>query len=252
MATRRSLGAQVEQYLRGLLPGRLIEQGRALVRNVAQIDWSVTQAYRFPMYPPAEGIVINVAGRQHQGIVQPGDEYEQLREQILEQAQKLINPVTGQPIVVKTYRREDLYHGLHAERAPDIVLILNEDFRGGTNLNPPLITTVDPSSLSKVNGEHRMHGILLARGSTIRQGTWVENARLVDMAPTMLYTLGVPIPEEMDGIVLEDLFTPLYREGHPIQFSVQGESSDITTVESNLTPEQEEQIRQQLERLGYL
>jgi predicted AlkP superfamily phosphohydrolase/phosphomutase len=252
MAARRRLGAQVEHRLRGLLPGRVIEHGRALVRNVAQIDWPATQAYRFPLYPPAEGIVINVAGRQPQGIVQPGDEYERLRKEVMAQALQLIDPVTGQPVVVHAYRREELYHGPHAERAPDIVLLLAEDYRGSANIHPPIITTVEPSSLSKVNGEHRMHGILLARGPMIRQNAWLENARLVDMAPTILYILGVPIPQEMDGIVLGDLFSPLYRETHPVEYSDPGKADYIAAVDTDLTSEEEEQIRRHLERLGYL
>jgi predicted AlkP superfamily phosphohydrolase/phosphomutase len=252
VAARRGLGAQVEQRLRGLLPSRVIEGGRALVRNVAQIDWAATQAYRFPMYPPTEGIVINVAGRQPQGIVQPGGEYERLREQIADQARQLIDPVTGQPLVVRAYKREELYHGPHAERAPDIVLLLAEDYTGGANVHPPVMTTVDPSSLSKVNGEHRMHGVLVARGPMVRQNAWVENARLMDIAPTILYGLDLPIPEEMDGIVLEEIFSPLYLESHPAQYTDQYTVGDIGILESGLTPEEEEQIRRQLERLGYL
>lgn len=252
MAARRGLGAQVEQRLRGLLPNRIIESGRAMVRNVAQIDWPATQAYRFPMYPPAEGIVINVAGRQRQGIVQPGGEYEQVREQILEQARQLIDPATGQPVVVRAYKREELYHGPHAERAPDLVLILADDYTGGANVHPPVITTVDPSSLDKVNGEHRIHGVLLARGPMIRQNVWVENARLMDVAPTILYGLDLPIPEEMDGIVLEEVFSPLYLEAHPAQYTGQWKAGDIGAADSGLTPEEEEQVRRHLERLGYL
>jgi hypothetical protein len=86
----------------------------------------------------------------------------------------------------------------------------------------------------------------------IRQDVWVENARLVDMAPTILYALGEPVPEEMDGVVLEDLFSPLYREAHPVQYSDQGAAGDIEAVDSGLTPEEEEQVRRHLERLGYL
>jgi len=252
MAARRGLGAQVEHRLRGLLPARVVEGGRALVRNVAQIDWSATQAYRFPMYPPAEGIVINVAGRQSQGIVQPGEEYEQLCDRILDQARQLVDPGTGQPVVAHAYSRQELYQGPHAERAPDIVLMLSEDYRCGANVHPPLITPLAPSDLSKVNGEHRMHGVLLARGPMIRPNAWLHDARLVDMAPTLLYTLGIPVPEDMDGIVLQDLFSPIYLEAHPVQYADRGAAGDIGTVDSDLTPEEEEQIRRQLERLGYL
>jgi predicted AlkP superfamily phosphohydrolase/phosphomutase len=252
MALRRSLGAEAEQRLRPFLPDRVIEQGRALVRNVAQIDWTTTQAYRFPMYQPAEGIVINVAGRQQQGIVRPGEGYEHVRELVLERAQQLIDPANGRPVVIRAYKREELYHGPHVERAPDIVLILAEDYAGGANIHPPLITGVDPSVYSKVNGEHRMHGILLASGPMIRRNYWMKNARLVDMAPTILYTLGEPVPEGMDGVVLTDLFSPTYLRMHPVQYADQGVAGDIGVVDSGYAPEEQEQIMMQLERLGYV
>jgi predicted AlkP superfamily phosphohydrolase/phosphomutase len=160
---RRNVGAYWEHRLRRYLPNRVVEQGRAVVRNVAHIDWSATRACRFPMYLPAEGIMINVAGRQPQGIVQTGNEYERLREQVIAQARQLTDPATGQPIVVQAYKREELYDGPHIDRVPDIVLMLADDYTGGTKLNPPITTSVNPSSLSKVNGEHRMHGILRTR-----------------------------------------------------------------------------------------
>jgi hypothetical protein len=59
--------------------------------------------------------------------VQPGGEYEQVRDLILKQAQHLIDPVTGEPVVVRAYRREELYQGPNEERAPDIVLIFSDD-----------------------------------------------------------------------------------------------------------------------------
>lgn len=252
IAVRRRLGGQMEQRLRSFLPALFVEQGRALVRNVAQIDWGATKAYRFPMYPPVEGIEINLAGRQPRGCVQPGSEYEQARDQIIEESRKLIDPATRQPLVIRANKREDLYQGPHADSAPDIVFTLAEDYRGGTNVHPPNVTRVDYSLLSKVNGEHRMHGILVAAGPMIRKDAWVENARLVDMAPTILYALDVPVPEEMDGLVLDDLFLPMHQETHPVQYAKQSKRGDIAAIESGLGSEEEEQIRQQLERLGYL
>ena len=132
------------------------------------------------------------------------------------------------------------------------MLILAEDYMGGANAHPPLMTTMDPSIYSKVNGEHRRQGVLLARGPMIRKDIWVQNARLVDIAPTILYALGVPAPEQMDGVVLEDPFLPLYRQAHPVHKSDQGRAGDMGAVDSGLTPADGEKIRRHLERLGYL
>jgi hypothetical protein len=97
-----------------------------------------------------------------------------------------------------------------------------------------------------------MNGVLLATGPIIRQNVWIEGARLMDMAPTILYALGEPVPGHMDGIVLEDLFLPAYLEAHPVQHSAQSNVSTIGSVDSGYSPEEEEQIKKQLERLGYL
>lgn len=252
VAARQSLGKRVELFLRGILPAGIWRQGRALIRNVAQIDWLSTRAYRFPMYPPAEGIVINVAGRQAQGIVQPGDEYEQLREDLMVIAKQIVDPETGKPVVKSVYKREQIYSGRHIERAPDIILILEDDYTGGTNINLPIITVVDPASLFKVNGEHRMHGVLMAYGPAIRDNTWINNARLIDIAPTILYALDHSIPSEMDGIVLGDLFHPDYLETHPIQNAQPTTVDAIQGPDTTYSAEEREQIEKQLKRLGYL
>ena len=252
VAMRRKLGSQLEFHLRRFTPQRVIEQGRALVRNVAHIDWSATRAYRFPMYPPSEGIVINVKGRQSHGIVESGHEYEEIRDQIIEQSKLLVDPIHGHPIVIKSQRREEIYHGPYLERAPDIVLTLSNEYTGGVEVHPPVVTEVNPTTLSKVNGEHRMHGILFAKGPMIRANTWIENARLMDIAPSILYGLNLPISENMDGVVLNELFSSEYLKQHQPSLSKHPKSENTLPSDAILTPEEEEQMKKFLERLGYL
>jgi hypothetical protein len=56
----------------------------------------------------------------------------------------------------------------------------------------------------------------------------------------------------MDGEVLRDPFSSAYLEAYPIRYSDQRQVGDIAVGESGFTPEEEEQIMQHLERLGYL
>jgi hypothetical protein len=56
--------------------------------------------------------------------------------------------------------------------------------------------------------EHTGEGFLIARGPSIRAGSQVDGAQLVDLAPTLLYLLDAPTPDEMDGRVLEELIDP--------------------------------------------
>ena len=250
VAVRRALGSRVEHTLRRFVPSRFVEQGRALVRNIAHIDWTATRAYRFPMYPPAEGIVLNVRGRQQQGVVEPGSEYEQLRDWIILQARQVLDPVTRCPVIVEARRREEVYSGPHMDRAPDIILTLAEGYAAGVEAHPPVITDVDPASLARVSGEHLQHGILIAKGPMVRANALVKDARLMDIAPTILYSLGLPIPETMDGRVVSGLFQPDFLEMH--HPASEAEMEAIPAVESNLSPQEEEQMKKLLERLGYL
>ena len=62
------------------------------------------------------------------------------------------------------------------------------------------------AAMSQTSGEHKPNGILLAYGHGIRKGSHVEGARIIDMAPTILYALGEKIPRDMDGKVLKEIF----------------------------------------------
>ena len=252
LTLKRLLDTPLGSKARSLLPGRFVKQGRALVRNIAQIEWARTGAYRFPMYPPAEGIVINLAGRQSQGIVQPGYEYERLRQEIIGQIGGFTNPDSGAQVVINAFLREELYSGPNIERAPDIVLLLDEEYTGGIELHPPLLSPVYPSSLTKVNGEHRMHGILIARGPDFRKEHTIENASLMDLAPTLLFSLGLPISSEMDGRILEDLFTQEFHAEHSKSVLSRSNMVQSALADRSLSSEEEEQIIKQLSRLGYL
>ena len=70
-----------------------------------------------------------------------------------------------------------------------------------------------------VTGTHEdaPDGFLLAYGSTIAPGRKPRGA-IVDVTPTILYFLGVPIGRDMDGYTRADLFVPSFTAGRPITF----------------------------------
>ncbi len=83
------------------LPQRLKKMATNLdsqtMMNLDVIDWKQTKAYRFPMYPPVEGIMVNVNGRQAEGCVRQVRSIEALRTHILEEVRKLREPGTNPP-----------------------------------------------------------------------------------------------------------------------------------------------------------
>ena len=51
-----------------------------------------------------------------------------------------------------------------------------------------------------------MNGIFLAYGKGIKKGKKIKGAKIYDIAPTVLHIFGLPIPKDMDGKVLDDIF----------------------------------------------
>ncbi len=98
------LGKLKREVVRGQGQGLL----KTLFLSFADVDWCHTVAYSLGNVGQ---IYLNVAGREPQGIVKPGTEYEQVRRQIMERLAELRDPETGEHVVETIYRREEIYHG---------------------------------------------------------------------------------------------------------------------------------------------
>ena len=89
------------------------------------------------------------------------------------------------------------------------------------------------------------------QGKDVRKGTQNNGANIIDLAPTILYLLEEPVPDDMDGRVLEQCL----REERLIKQPVQIEKSQIFVTreaERVLSREEEELIKDRLRDLGYL
>ena len=187
------------------------------------------------------------------------------------EAQRLIakleawrHPVTGKPIVEKAYRREEVYSGPWLEEAPDVVVKwgLNEGYNYAFKLSaksPDLawIRQVDPQQPENMqfftgkSGHHRDDGIFLGCGPFIRAGAEITGARIVDLAPTILHLLDVPIPDDMDGRVLEDIFATDYDRQIAVGTST-APAFSAATADAAYSEEDEAIIAERLKSLGYI
>lgn len=222
------------------------------LQSTAAVDWSRTSAYRVPMFHFVEGIVINLAGRQPQGIVQPGREYEELRNQIIVQLGKVENPTTGQPVLKQILKREEEYSGPFVEQAPDLVVFYDYDYAGGSNPSGPLITPIERYTLERWSGLHRMNGTLIMWGKDILSGQRLDGARIEDPAPTILYLLGLPVPKDLDGRVLSEALSPSLLSSRPPEYRDPPVTSADDDAGGYLEQEEEEQIRDALRGFGYI
>ena len=78
--------------------------------------------------------------------------------------------------------------------APDITILPNDGYETW-NYRPRGWT-----------GVHKREGVFLACGPGIKRGVEIQGARIYDLAPTILHVLGAPMPRDMDGSVLREIF----------------------------------------------
>lgn len=218
-----------------------------LFLSFEDVDWAHTTAYSKGNYGQ---IFINVKGREPEGIVQPGREYERVRAEIISRLRRLCDPETGRRLIGPIWTREELYYGHHLDEAPDICF-LPQDMRylalGNTDFHSNRFVTEAFGN----SGSHRMEGIFIARGRHLRSGVRLTGLKIYDVLPSILYQLGVEIPDDVDGRVVDELFEDTYRRRHAPRF-VPAASGAAARPKVEFTPEEEAEIEARLRNLGYL
>ena len=116
VADRLGLARQAE-YVAGYFVDHLL---KIAFLSFLDVDWSQSKAYSFGRH--LGSIYINVKGREPQGIIEPGAEYEAVRDEIERLAYEFRDPRTGRKLIGEVLRREEIYSGPYVEQAPDLIL----------------------------------------------------------------------------------------------------------------------------------
>jgi len=243
-------------WITSLVPG-LRDKLRSYL-TTATIDWQHTKAFSLGI--DSTNIFINLNGRFPEGIVEEGREYEDLRDEIAKSLGDLIDPETGERIIEKVYRREELYHGDRLNKAPDL-LVTWRNFEYNTRRGyerekdgflGSSLEFSDVSSYSSLqkSGTHHIKGIFIAQGPGIKNMAAFEGVKIIDLAPTILYLLGESIPQDMDGRVLAEIIENDFLSSHPVRFG----SPDLEreTRPSGYSKQEERYIKDKLQGLGYI
>jgi predicted AlkP superfamily phosphohydrolase/phosphomutase len=221
----------------------------------SSIDWQKTRAFSMGAYG---NICLNVRGREPEGIVGAEAECESLLGEISDKLLELKNPDTGERVVEKVHRREELYNGRFTDWAPDLIIQWTDyayhsrQRFGETESTLFLDAQAMPLSELEMNGFHKLNGIIMARGQGIKKNVEIKGAGIMDLAPTILYMLGLPIPDNMDGKVLTDIFTEDYQNKKTLRFTKRETIEDDTGEEHLYSDEEEDTIKDRLRGLGYI
>ena len=213
------------------------------------VDWNQSVAYSIGS--TAGQIYLNLKGREPQGIVEPDHEFKRIREEIIRELQGLLDEETGEKVVEEIYRKEEIYQGPHLREAPDIIFF-PKGFEIAAFGEYEFASHRILDYSWGVSGSHRMDGLLMMKGELIQQGITLEGAQIIDLAPSILYLLNLPIPNTMDGKVLQMAFLDGFFQKRPVRFiEEEGPGVDFHPREI-YSDQEEEELKKQLKNLGYL
>jgi len=203
---------------------------------MSHVDWSKTKAFS-----TASGkIFVNLRGREPEGIVEPEEKEEVIR-QIEERLLNITDPESGQRIRGEIYLGKDTYSGSEAGNGPDMVFWPSNYAPETWNLKHNQIGP--PIGLSK----HSLYGIFMAYNENNIKPTTISGINITDILPTVLYSMGIPVPGDIDGKVLD-----IFRDGIEKEKERSGTEKQIKKQERVFTKEEEEQMKERLRGLGYI
>ena len=161
-------------------------------RTFEDIDWEKTKAYSFGYYGP-----IYVTAKQDREKI-----ISELKEKLLK-----LKGLDGQKLISDIWTKDKLYHGRYEHRMPDLIFAM-QDFTYGCSSSfafggNKLFT--DPKTFK--NGDHSICGMFAGIGPDFKNtGDKLEEANILDIAPTVLKIFDIEIPDDFDGKALNQIF----------------------------------------------
>ncbi len=217
--------------------------------KIALVDFSRTSAWCSSYRTKIVNIMINLKGKYPGGIISPGKEYEELLDKITGLLMNVRH--NGKQVVREVWRKEELYNGDYLDIAPDLTLRIDDDYEVPHNMGDSVrwpLFGPDPMR-ERRSGGHEQQGIFIISGKGIKKGGKVKEEGIQSIAPTALFLLGLPVPKDMDGRVMEQAMEEGILESWPVRYS---EPSRYEGNNPSAGYEDEKLVEEQLRALGYI
>jgi predicted AlkP superfamily phosphohydrolase/phosphomutase len=174
---------------------------------LADVDWSASKAFTVP---PDSGsyIRLNVRGREPAGIVEPGTEYDALVHEIADAFRELTLDPGSEPAVERILLPDDIAGPEAPDGLPDLVVLWTRR-RRVERVRSERFGAMDVPRTDVRSGQHRPLGYMVGVAPWLNgsgDGSFGQDrGSLVDLAPTVLTLLDVPVPEALQGSPLTQL-----------------------------------------------
>jgi predicted AlkP superfamily phosphohydrolase/phosphomutase len=206
--------------------------------RVLPVDWSRTKVATVGAYESAF-LYVNVIGRGPSGIVRT-EELDGIVADVIARFSKVIDPVTGKKQYRRVARGSEIYPKTgEGILIPDVILLPEDGYGLSSKISDAL-----PVATSE--GVHRHNGVVFLRGKDFKRSASNFAPFLIDMAPTILHALGLPVPTDMDGRVLEEIFVT------PRKVQYEDVDNAVSQAPAQYLAADAEMIEQRLKALGYV
>jgi len=220
-------------------------------RSVKKIERSVGLNFQQVDLQKSRALSI---GRSGEGFIYfLGDDQRQndsLKNDLISGLKNICDPETGEKVVENVFSKEDIYSGPFMDRMPDLVIepVSGYSFTGWYQKGEGIFHKVEPIVDFHI-GKHHKNGIIIACGRDIKPSDSVK-ARLVDIVPTLLYYMQLPVKDDLDGRIVFDLFTDGFRQTNQAP-ELKKYKERNAERHDDYSKQEESEIQQRLKDLGY-
>lgn len=165
------------------------------VLSEEDIDWENTEAF-----------VRGNFGQIYLNSDLQGEEREKVIEKVEDVLYSFRDPETGEKIIENIQRKEERYHGQEIDKAPDL-LFFTKDLKYMSWRHFEFGSSKKIKSSPSRTGHHKMDGIFHITGPGISKSKELEGLKIIDVAPTILNLLDLPVPRDIDGEPITSAFS---------------------------------------------
>jgi predicted AlkP superfamily phosphohydrolase/phosphomutase len=238
---KRSRG--LTDALKFILSRLRLTEGLPPLSILRDIDWTKTKAYFLGV---SGDIFINLKGREPQGIVAPGSEYDELIDRMSRELLGMRLPDGSSPVEA-VFKGKDLYPD--NVNTPDLFIKWAKGFDIVKEGEPDsIVRALRRRSVNAWSGTHVEEGILIMAGPDVLRAE-LQQARIEDVAPTVYHLLGMPVPKMLEGSVLTKA-VKVDRLGTVRYDDTETREKEFSTA--NYSDDDKRQVEESLRNLGYL
>lgn len=179
--------AALPSGLRNFLRPIRLKLGKKIFQSLTAGDRAARTCFTIPTQDLTAGIRVNLVGRESEGKINPGPEYEAFTNKLIDDLDDLVDGGTGDKAIEKISRTAEMDYGEQVGELPDLIV----------QWRVPNLTSIQSAKVEKIEavygsrkGDHKPWGIFFAAGPGIDEGELNEAVSVIDYAPTIAHILG--------------------------------------------------------------